>query len=56
MQGNSNKSPLISLVLIAVGAVLFLPFLGKVHLFDWDEINFAECAREMVGTIQHLQL
>lgn len=22
--------------------------LGMVHLFDWDEINFAECAREMV--------
>jgi 4-amino-4-deoxy-L-arabinose transferase-like glycosyltransferase len=26
----------------------FLPFLGKVHLFDWDEINFAESAREMI--------
>jgi 4-amino-4-deoxy-L-arabinose transferase-like glycosyltransferase len=22
--------------------------LGSVHLFDWDEINFAECAREML--------
>ncbi|MBC8046466.1 MAG: glycosyltransferase family 39 protein [Fimbriimonadaceae bacterium] len=22
--------------------------LGSVHLFDWDEINFAECAREMM--------
>jgi 4-amino-4-deoxy-L-arabinose transferase-like glycosyltransferase len=53
MQGNSNKSPLISLVLVAVGAVLFLPFLGKVHLFDWDEINFAECAREMVAAKQY---
>jgi|TARA_B110000902_G_scaffold110428_1_gene130380 4-amino-4-deoxy-L-arabinose transferase-like glycosyltransferase len=28
--------------------VLFLPFVGQVHLFDWDEINFAEAAREMV--------
>jgi 4-amino-4-deoxy-L-arabinose transferase-like glycosyltransferase len=27
---------------------MFLPFLGRVHLFDWDEINFAECAREMI--------
>jgi 4-amino-4-deoxy-L-arabinose transferase-like glycosyltransferase len=27
-----------------------VPFLGQVHLFDWDEINFAECAREMVVT------
>jgi len=30
-----------------VAALLFIPFLGNVHLFDWDEINFAECAREM---------
>jgi len=22
--------------------------LGSVHLFDWDEINFAESAREML--------
>ncbi len=27
---------------------LFLPFLGMVNLFDWDEVNFAECAREML--------
>src|ERR1043166_3553866 len=27
-----------------------MPFLGRVHLFDWDEINFAEAAREMVVT------
>ncbi|OFY82746.1 MAG: hypothetical protein A3F72_19960 [Bacteroidetes bacterium RIFCSPLOWO2_12_FULL_35_15] len=38
-------------VLIATAAlVLFVPFLGAVHLFDWDEINFAECAREMIAT------
>ncbi len=35
-------------ILAVAGALLFLPFLGKVHLFDWDEINFAECAREMI--------
>ncbi len=28
--------------------LLFLPFIGMVHLFDWDEINFAEAAREMI--------
>lgn len=27
-----------------------MPFLGSYHLFDWDEINFAECAREMIVT------
>jgi len=31
-------------------ALILLPFLGLVHLFDWDEINFAECAREMLVT------
>lgn len=38
-------------VLIGLAALLvFVPFLGAVHLFDWDEINFAECAREMLVT------
>ena len=36
--------------LVLLGALFFLPFLGGVHLFDWDEINFAECAREMLQT------
>ena len=31
-------------------AILFIPFLGNVHLFDWDEINFAESAREMIAS------
>lgn len=35
--------------LLFVGSVLlYLPFLGGMHLFDWDEINFAESAREML--------
>ncbi|MBO6517650.1 MAG: glycosyltransferase family 39 protein [Bacteroidia bacterium] len=37
-------------LLTLLGAVLFLPFLGDVHLLDWDEINFAESAREMLVT------
>jgi 4-amino-4-deoxy-L-arabinose transferase-like glycosyltransferase len=32
----------------SLAAVFFIPFLGRVHLFDWDEINFAECSREMI--------
>jgi len=36
------------LIIILICCGLFLPFLGSVHLFDWDEINFAECAREML--------
>jgi len=38
------------LLICLIGALLFIPFLGKVHLFDWDEINFAESAREMIVT------
>ena len=33
-----------------LGAIVFVPFLGSVHLFDWDEVNFAEIAREMIVT------
>jgi 4-amino-4-deoxy-L-arabinose transferase-like glycosyltransferase len=38
------------LLIIGLGVLLFLPRLGSVHLFDWDEVNFAECAREMLLT------
>ena len=34
--------------IVGICLILFVPFLGYVHLFDWDEINFAECAREML--------
>jgi 4-amino-4-deoxy-L-arabinose transferase-like glycosyltransferase len=38
-------------IFIFLGAmVLFLSFNGQLHLFDWDEINFAESAREMITT------
>jgi 4-amino-4-deoxy-L-arabinose transferase-like glycosyltransferase len=33
-----------------------MPFLGGVHLFDWDEINFAECAREMIVLKDYLRV
>lgn len=29
---------------------MFIPFLSGSHLFDWDEVNFAEAAREMLVT------
>ena len=38
------------LLLLLLSILLFVPFLGSVHLFDWDEINFAESAREMLQT------
>ena len=39
-----------NIFIVIVASLLFIPFLGRVHLFDWDEINFAECAREMLAT------
>ena len=39
-----------------LGAILYLPFLGQVHLFDWDEINFAESAREMIVSGNYLDV
>lgn len=38
-----------------IAALLFVPFLGSVHLFDWDEANFAELAREMIVSDNYLQ-
>lgn len=38
------------IVILFLASALFIPSLGNVHLFDWDEINFAECAREMIVT------
>ena len=40
----------VQLYFILGAALLFLPGLGAVHLFDWDEINFAEIARELIVT------
>ena len=43
--------------IVAVLAVLFfIPYLGQVHLFDWDEINFAESAREMLVSGNYLRV
>jgi len=45
-----NEKNRYHLLITLLSALLFIPFLGGVHLFDWDEINFAECAREMLVT------
>lgn len=42
------------LLLLAAGG--FLGFLGQPPLFDWDEINFAEAAREMLSSGNFLQV
>ena len=39
-----------ALFFAGIAAVAFILFLGAPPLFDWDEINFAESAREMIVT------
>jgi 4-amino-4-deoxy-L-arabinose transferase-like glycosyltransferase len=51
-----NRNALITILILIAGCILFIPFLGAVHLFDWDEINFAECAREMITTGNYSQV
>ena len=51
-----NNSFFIQLIIGLIGLLLFLPFLGRVHLFDWDEINFAEAAREMIASKNYLNI
>ena len=43
------------ILIAAIAALLFVPFLGGVHLFDWDEINFAEISREMIVSGDYLR-
>ncbi len=47
MKNNGSK---LAIFLFLLGLIAFIPNLGVVHLFDWDEINFAECSREMIET------
>jgi 4-amino-4-deoxy-L-arabinose transferase-like glycosyltransferase len=42
-----SKTQIIVFIAIIAG-IFFIPFLGRVHLFDWDEVNFAEASREMI--------
>lgn len=51
---NNTNHIKIQLIIAGVAALFFVPFLGGVHLFDWDEINFAEAAREMIVTHDYM--
>lgn len=41
---SSNRNVLL---IVLIAGLSFIPSLGGAHLFEWDEINFAEIAREM---------
>ena len=54
MSIKGNKILLFQLSIALTAALLFIPFLGGIHLFDWDEVNFAESAREMIVSKDYL--
>lgn len=47
-----------SITFLGLMSLIFFIGLGAFHLFDWDEINFAESAREMIvsGDYLHVQI
>jgi 4-amino-4-deoxy-L-arabinose transferase-like glycosyltransferase len=49
------KTGHLAIFFIAVSIVLFLP-VSFTHLFDWDEINFAESSREMLLSGNYVQV
>jgi len=53
---SSGRSLQLQFIIAIIAALLFIPFAGEVHLFDWDEINFAECAREMIVSHNYLNV
>lgn len=52
------KTSLTIIIIGVLSALLFTHSLGNAHLFDWDEINFAESAREMIasGNFERVQI
>ena len=48
MTKQSDKT--IQILIIGIGSFLFIPFIGQSHLFDWDDLNFAEAAHEILVT------
>lgn len=51
---NKQVNTVTNIIIPLVAGFIFIPFLGQVHLFDWDEINFAESAREMIVSGDYL--
>jgi len=43
-------------IIAIIASLLFIPYIGAAHLFDWDEINFAESAREMLVSGNYLDV
>ncbi len=50
------KNIYLYLLIFLISTIVFSLFLGNAHLFDWDEANFAEAAREMLLTKNVMQV
>jgi 4-amino-4-deoxy-L-arabinose transferase-like glycosyltransferase len=50
------RALLVYLGIIAITSLFLLPFQGSVHLFDSNEVNYAESAREMILTGNYLNV
>ncbi len=52
-----NKAQ-VHVIITVLALLVFLPGLGLTPLFDWDELNFAESAREMhlTGNLYYVQV
>ena len=50
------KRLLVYSAIVFIAILFLLPFLGSVHLFDSDETNYAESAREMIVTGDYLSV
>lgn len=54
---NLNKIKNNYLIILLLLTCFFFPIaIGSVHLFDWDEVNFAEIAREMIVNKNYLNV
>ncbi len=51
-----NNTFALTALLAIVAGLIFIPLIGNCPLFDWDEINFAECAREMIVSGNYSQV
>ena len=56
MKSDINKIIESPITVAFLAVLFFVPNLGSTHLFDWDEINFAESAREMLLTGNYLRV
>ncbi|MCC6373097.1 MAG: glycosyltransferase family 39 protein [Bacteroidia bacterium] len=51
-----KNNRLLIFLIVLISAAVFIPFIGNSPLFDWDEVNFAECAREMLVSDNYSQV